>query len=174
LGDAFIPQQFYNPANAEVHRRTTGPEIWRDLHGEVDAFVAGIGTGGTITGVGEYLKRRNPQVRVFGVEPAGSPVLSGGRPGPHRLQGIGAGFVPKVLNTKVYDEIIRIRDDEAYAGSRALARWEGLLAGITSGAALHAAITVAQRPEMAGRNIVFLLPDTGERYLSLSLFDTEE
>jgi cysteine synthase A len=174
LGDAFIPQQFYNPANAEVHRRTTGPEIWRDLHGEVDAFVAGIGTGGTITGVGEYLKRRNPQVRVFGVEPAGSPVLSGGRPGPHRLQGIGAGFVPKVLNTKVYTEIIRIRDDEAYAGSRALARWEGLLAGITSGAALHAAITVAQRPEMAGRNIVFLLPDTGERYLSLSLFDTEE
>jgi cysteine synthase A len=171
LGDAFIPQQFYNPANADIHRRTTGPEIWDDAAGKVDYFIAGIGTGGTITGAGEYLKRRNPNVKVVGIEPSDSPVLSGGRPGPHRLQGIGAGFVPKVLNTKVYDEIFCVKTDEAYAGCRMLATREGVLAGITSGAALHAAIEVARRPEAEGKNIVFLLPDTGERYLSLPLFE---
>jgi cysteine synthase A len=171
LGDAFIPQQFFNPANADIHRRTTGVEIWQDTHGSVDYFVAGIGTGGTITGVGEYLKHRNPKVHVVGIEPSDSPVLSGGRPGPHRLQGIGAGFVPKVLNTKVYDEIFTVKTDEAYAGCRRLARTEGVLAGITSGAALHAAIEIARRPEAQGKQIVFLLPDTGERYLSLPVFD---
>ncbi len=171
LGDAFIPQQFYNPANADIHRRTTGPEIWDDAAGKVDYFIAGIGTGGTITGVGEYLKRRNPNVKVVGIEPSDSPVLSGGRPGPHRLQGIGAGFVPKVLNTKIYDEIFCVKTDEAYAGCRMLATREGVLAGVTSGAALHAAIEVARRPEAEGKNIVFLLPDTGERYLSLPLFE---
>jgi cysteine synthase A len=171
LGDAFIPQQFFNPANADIHRRTTGVEIWQDTHGSVDYFVAGIGTGGTITGVGEYLKHRNPKVHVVGIEPSDSPVLSGGRPGPHRLQGIGAGFVPKVLNTKVYDEIFTVKTDEAYAGCRRLARTEGVLAGVTSGAALHAAIEIARRPEAQGKQIVFLLPDTGERYLSLPVFD---
>jgi cysteine synthase A len=171
LGDAFIPQQFYNPANADIHRRTTGAEIWQDTEGRVDYFIAGIGTGGTITGVGEYLKHRNPKVHVVGIEPSDSPVLSGGRPGPHRLQGIGAGFVPKVLNTKVYDEIFTVKTDEAYAGCRRLAKVEGVLAGITSGAALHAAVEIARRPEAQGKRIVFLLPDTGERYLSLPVFE---
>lgn len=171
LGDAFIPQQFFNPANADIHRRTTGLEIWQDTNGAVDYFIAGIGTGGTITGVGEYLKHRNPKVKVVGIEPSDSPVLSGGRPGPHRLQGIGAGFVPKVLNTHIYDEIFTVKTEEAYAGCRRLARTEGVLAGITSGAALHAAIEIARRPEAQGKQIVFLLPDTGERYLSLPVFD---
>jgi cysteine synthase A len=171
LGDAFIPQQFFNPANADIHHRTTGVEIWQDTNGAVDYFIAGIGTGGTITGVGEYLKHRNPKVKVVGIEPSDSPVLSGGRPGPHRLQGIGAGFVPKVLNTHIYDEIFTVKTEEAYAGCRRLARTEGVLAGITSGAALHAAIEIARRPEAQGKQIVFLLPDTGERYLSLPVFD---
>ncbi len=166
----FIPGQFVNPANPAAHRATTGPEIWEDTEGKVDLFVAGVGTGGTITGVGEYLKSRNPAIRVVAVEPAGSPVLSGGQPGPHKLQGIGAGFVPQVLNTEVYDEIIPVENDDAFAAGRLLGRTEGVLAGISSGAALHAAIQLAKRPENRGKTIVALLPDTGDRYLSTALF----
>ncbi len=168
--NSFVPQQFDNPSNPEAHRRTTAEEIWRDTDGQVDFFVAGIGTGGTITGVGEVLKARNPNVKVIAVEPAGSPVLSEGRKGPHKIQGIGAGFVPAVLNTGIYDEIIPVQNEDAFAASRAAAKYEGLLVGISSGAALHAATLVAKRPENAGKRIVVLLPDTGERYLSTQLY----
>lgn len=167
---AIILGQFENPANPAAHRRTTGPEIWEDTEGKVDIFVAGVGTGGTITGIGEYLKEKNPQVIVVAVEPEGSPVLSGGRAGQHGLQGIGAGFVPEVLNTGIYDEVIRVSDADAYAAGRAVARQEGVLVGITSGAALHAATLLAKRPENKGKTIVALLPDSGDRYLSTPLF----
>lgn len=170
IGNAYIPQQFDNPANAAIHRKTTAEEIWSDTDGKVDIFIAGVGTGGTITGVGEVLKERNPKVKVVAVEPADSPVLSGGKAGPHKLQGIGAGFVPKVLDTSVYDEIIKVKNDDAFASARLLARVEGLLAGISSGAALHAAIEIARRPENNGKTIVVILPDTGERYLSTKLY----
>lgn len=172
-GNAYIPQQFDNPANVEAHRATTAEEIWNDTDGTVDIFVAGVGTGGTITGVGEALKRHNPRVKVVAVEPADSPVLSGGKPGPHKLQGIGAGFVPKVLNTSVYDEIFKVRNDDAFRMGRQLARKEGVLAGISSGAAAYAAVEVAKRPENAGKTIVALLPDTGERYLSTPLYNQQ-
>lgn len=171
IGNAYIPQQFDNPANAAIHRKTTAEEIWSDTDGKVDIFIAGVGTGGTITGVGEVLKERNPKVKVVAVEPADSPVLSGGKAGPHKLQGIGAGFVPKVLDTSVYDEIIKVKNDDAFASARLLARVEGLLAGISSGAALHAAIEIARRPENDGKTIVVILPDTGERYLSTKLYN---
>ena len=169
--NSFIPQQFNNVANPAAHRFATGPEIWEDTDGNVDIFVAGIGTGGTITGVGETLKHLKSDVRVIGVEPFGSAVLTGHKPGPHKLQGIGAGFVPKVLDQQVYDEIFKVKDEEAYRTSRLLARFEGVLAGVSSGAALHAAVSVARRPENEGKTIVVLLPDTGERYLSTKLFD---
>ena len=162
---SLIPDQFSNPANPAVHRRTTGPEIWEDTDGKVDIFVAGVGTGGTLTGVAEYLKAQNPAVRVVAVEPAKSAVLEGGAPGPHGLQGIGAGFVPDTLNTAVYDEVIPVTDEEAFAARRALVRLDGVLAGVSSGAALHAATVMARREENAGKLIVALLPDTGERYL---------
>ena len=168
---SFIAGQFVNPVNAEAHYRTTGPEIWADTDGSVDIFVAGVGTGGTITGVGRYLKERKASVRVVAVEPAGSPVLSGGKPGAHGLQGIGAGFVPKVLDTGVYDEVMRVENEEAYEAGRMLGKREGVLAGISSGAALHAAIVLAGREENAGKTIVALLPDTGDRYLSTTLFE---
>lgn len=167
---AFVAGQFQNPANPAAHRTTTGPEIWEDTAGAVDVFVAGVGTGGTVTGVGEYLKSKNPAVQVVGVEPASSAVLSGKAAGKHGLQGIGAGFVPAVLNTAVLDEILPVTEEEAYAAARALGRREGVLAGISSGAALTAAIAVAKRPENAGKSVVVLLPDTGERYLSTPLF----
>ena len=170
---SFIPGQFVNPANGAAHRKTTGPEIWEDTEGKVDIFVAGVGTGGTITGVGEYLKSKNPAVRVVAVEPAGSPVLSGGQPGPHKLQGIGAGFVPQVLNTEIYDEIIPVENEDAFAAGRLLGKTEGLLSGISAGAALHAAMLLARRPENRGKTIVALLPDTGDRYLSTALFAEE-
>ena len=168
--NAFIPQQFDNDANPQIHRTTTAQEVLADTDGEVDIFVAGVGTGGTITGVGEVLKSRNPKVKVVAVEPQDSPVLSGGKPGPHKLQGIGAGFAPKVLNTGVYDEIFRVKNEDAFATSRQLAKTEGLLVGISSGAAAYAALQIAKRPENAGKTIVVLLPDTGERYLSTALF----
>ena len=167
---AFIPGQFVNPANPAAHRASTGPEIWEDTEGKVDIFVAGVGTGGTITGVGEYLKEKNPAVQIVAVEPAGSPVLSKGTAGPHKIQGIGAGFVPEVLNTAVYDEIIPVENEDAFAAGRLLGKIEGLLVGISSGAALHAALTLAKRPENRGKTIVALLPDTGDRYLSTPLF----
>ena len=170
IPNAYIPQQFENPANAEIHRKTTAVEIWNDTDGEVDIFVAGIGTGGTITGVGEVLKQKKPGVKVVAVEPATSPVLSGGKPGPHKIQGIGAGFVPKVLNTDVYDEIITVANDDAYQTAKTVAKCEGLLVGISSGAALYAATQLAKRPENKGKTIVVLLPDTGERYLSVGLY----
>ena len=167
---SFIPGQFTNPANPEIHRRTTGPEIWRDTEGKVDIFVSGVGTGGTITGVGEYLKAQNPDVRVVAVEPASSPVLSEGRSGPHKIQGIGAGFVPDTLNTAVYDEIIAVENEDAFAIGREVARTDGILVGISSGAALYAATQLAKRSENRGKVIVALLPDTGDRYLSTPLF----
>jgi cysteine synthase A len=168
--NAFMPQQFNNPANPEIHRRTTAEEIWNDTDGTVDVFVAGVGTGGTLTGVGEVLKQRKPSVKIVAVEPFDSPVLSGGKPGPHKLQGIGAGFVPQVLNTKIYDEIIKVTAEDSGAVARALAREEGILAGISSGSAMWAGIEIAKRREFAGKTIVVLLPDTGERYLSTWLF----
>lgn len=167
---AILAGQFTNPANPAVHEATTGPEIWRDTEGNVDLFVAGVGTGGTITGVGRYLKRQNPAVRVVAVEPAASPVLSGGQAGPHPLQGIGAGFVPEILDTEIYDEILTASGEDACAAARLLGRSEGVLAGISSGAALWGALTLARRPENQGKTIVALLPDTGERYLSTTLF----
>ena len=166
----FVAGQFVNPANPEAHRQTTGPEIWEDTDGKVDIFVAGVGTGGTITGVGEYLKSKNPNVKIVAVEPAGSPVLSGGKPGPHKLQGIGAGFVPQVLNTSVYDEIIPVENEDAFQTSRRIGSTEGVLVGISSGAAAWAALQLAKRPENEGKTIVALLPDTGDRYLSTPLF----
>lgn len=168
---AFIPQQFQNPANPEMHRKTTAEEIWRDTDGQVDIFVAGVGTGGTITGVGEVLKQYNPAVKVVAVEPADSPVLSGGKPGPHKLQGIGAGFVPGILNMQVIDEIIQVKAEDAFSASCRLAQREGLLVGISSGAAAFAASQLAKRPENKGKTIVVLLPDTGERYLSTALYE---
>lgn len=170
IPNSFIPSQFTNPANPEVHRKTTGPEIWADTDGKVDIFVAGVGTGGTLTGVGEYLKSQNPNVKVVAVEPATSPVLSKGVAGPHKIQGIGAGFVPDTLNTKVYDEIIPITNEDAFATGRALAREDGILAGISSGAAVFAATELAKRPENKGKLIVAILPDTGDRYLSTPMF----
>ena len=170
IPDAFIPGQFVNPANPAIHKATTGPEIWEDTDGKVDVFVAGVGTGGTLTGVGSYLKEKNPKVTIVAVEPAGSPVLSKGTPGPHKIQGIGAGFVPEVLDTGIYDEIITVKNEDAFATGKTIGRLEGVLVGISSGAAVWAAIQLAKRPENRGKNIVVLLPDTGDRYLSTPLF----
>ena len=171
IPDSFLPGQFTNPVNPAAHKSTTGPEIWADTDGRVDIFVSGVGTGGTVTGVGGYLKEKKPSVKVVAVEPADSPVLSGGDAGPHKIQGIGAGFVPAVLDTKIYDEIITVKNEEAFATGRRIARSEGILAGISSGAAVWAAIQLAKRPENEGKTIVVLLPDTGDRYLSTPLFE---
>lgn len=168
--ESFIPAQFDNPANPEAHRKTTAPEIWNDTDGKVDIFVAGVGTGGTVTGVGEYLKEKNPDIKIVAVEPATSPVLSQGRAGTHKIQGIGANFVPSILNTKIYDEIFPVENDDAFAGAKLIARHEGILVGISSGAALHAGLEIAKRPENKGKNIVILLPDSGDRYYSTPLF----
>ncbi len=171
IPNSFMPQQFTNPANPEYHKKTTAEEIWRDTDGNVDIFVSGVGTGGTVTGVGEVLKQKNPNVRIVAVEPFDSPVLSGGKPGPHKIQGIGAGFVPEVLNIKVIDEIIKVKNEDAFDAARKTAKSEGLLVGISSGAAIYAATELANRAENKGKNIVVLLPDTGERYLSTPLFN---
>jgi cysteine synthase A len=171
--DAFMPQQFSNPANPEIHRRTTAEEIWRDLDGQVDAFVSGVGTGGTITGVGQVLKERRPEIQVVAVEPSASPVLSGGDPGPHKIQGIGAGFVPEILDRSVIDEVIGVDDEDALRTAREAAQREGLLVGISAGAAIHAALEVAGREGMAGKRIVVIVPDSGERYMSLPFFAPE-
>lgn len=170
IPNSFIPGQFVNPANPAIHRATTGPEIWRDTDGKVDIFIAGVGTGGTLTGVGEYLKSQNPNIKIVALEPEGSPVLSEGRSGAHKIQGIGAGFVPEVLNTKVYNEIFRAANEDAFAAAKLLAKKEGVSVGISSGAALHGAIELAKRPENAGKTIVALLPDSGDRYYSTALF----
>lgn len=167
---SFLPGQFVNPANPETHRQTTGPEIWKDTDGQVDIFVAGVGTGGTLTGVGEYLKTKNEKIKVVAVEPAASPVLSEGKGGAHKIQGIGAGFVPEVLNTSIYDEILAVENEDAFAVGKLVAKKEGILVGISSGAALSAAIQLAKRPENKGKTIVALLPDTGDRYYSTPLF----
>jgi cysteine synthase A len=170
IPNSFIPGQFVNPANPAAHKATTGPEIWEDTDGNVDIFVAGVGTGGTVTGVGEYLKSKNPNVKVVAVEPESSPVLSKGTAGPHKIQGIGAGFIPDTLNTSVYDEVLPVKNEDAFAAGKAIAKAEGILVGISSGAALHAAIEIAKRPENKGKTIVALLPDSGDRYLSTPLF----
>lgn len=170
IPDSFIPEQFENPANPEAHRKTTGPEIWNDTDGQVDAFVAGVGTGGTITGTGEYLKSKNPDVKIVAVEPETSAVLSTGKAGAHKIQGIGAGFVPNTLNTEVYDEIIPVSNEAAFEYGKIIAKEEGVLVGISSGAALYAAIEVAKRPEFKGKTVVALLPDSGDRYYSTDLF----
>ena len=170
IPNSFIPSQFENPANPAVHERTTGPEIWTDTDGNIDAFIAGVGTGGTVSGVGRYLKSKNPSIHVVAVEPVDSPVLSGGKPGPHKIQGIGAGFIPTTLDTKVYDEVIQVKNEDAFAYGREFARREGALVGISSGAALAAAVELARRPDFAAKTIVVLLPDGGDRYLSTDLF----
>ena len=170
IPNSFIPGQFVNPANPAIHRATTGPEIWRDTDGKVDIFIAGVGTGGTLTGVGEYLKSQNPNIKIVALEPEGSPVLSEGRSGAHKIQGIGAGFVPEVLNTKVYSEVFRAANEDAFAAAKLLAKKEGVSVGISSGAALHGVIELAKRPENAGKTIVALLPDSGDRYYSTALF----
>ena len=170
ISDSFIPGQFTNPANPEAHKASTGPEIWKDTNGKIDILVAGVGTGGTLTGVGEYLKEKNPKIRVTAVEPAGSPVLSEGTAGAHKIQGIGAGFVPEVLNTEIYDEVIQVKDEDAFEAAKLFARTEGILTGISSGAALYGAIDAARRPENKGKVIVAILPDSGDRYYSTPLF----
>lgn len=170
IPDSFIAGQFVNPANPAIHKETTGPEIWQDTEGKVDIFISAVGTGGTLTGTGEYLRSQNPEIKIIAVEPAGSPVLSSGRAGPHKIQGIGAGFVPEVLNTRLYNQVITIKDEDAFTTAKLVGKVEGFLVGISSGAALHAAIETAKQPDNAGKNIVVILPDTGERYLSTPLF----
>lgn len=174
IKDSFIVGQFTNPANSDAHYKTTGPEIWADTDGKIDILVSGVGTGGTITGTGKYLKEQNPKIKVVAVEPASSAILSGESAGAHGLQGIGAGFIPKVLDTSIYDEIVKVKDEDAFAASRLIAKTEGIIVGITSGAALYAAVELAKMPQNKGKNIVVILPDTGERYLSTALFDSEE
>lgn len=173
IENSYIPDQFTNLSNPDIHRKTTGPEIWRDTDGKVDIFVAGVGTGGTITGVGEYLKSKNPNIKVVAVEPAGSPVLSEGKGGPHKIQGIGAGFIPPILNTSIYDEVIKVENEDAFKFGKLITKKEGILVGISSGATLYAAIKVAERKENKGKNIVVLLPDTGDRYYSTPLFEED-